>query len=821
MKTMTCRRVYPKGSLLMSAATFLVAAPAIAQNTGRELITERGRQSQSVATETISNGQSEPSLGRDAVLRLADSETTRLTDAAAGERVSEGSKRSLGLEEIVVTAQRRKERLQDVPISITAITADDIDRRGLVGGADYLRGMPGANQIEAAPSQSIVIRGIETQHAYQGGTGGQATGTYFGESPTTGSAGFISSSVDIKLVDIERIEVLRGPQGTTFGSGSLGGVVRAIPVAPKLEGFEGKMSVGYSVTSGAADDNYNVEAMGNIPLVRDKLALRATAYQYQDSGFYRNRAHSNAAFQSAVVIPQGSQAFATDSNEVGSYYVLGGRVAALWQPTDDLKLTLSYLKQQTETDGIPLATSDSYEQTVLRVAPEHVRRGQTLGLIDTDLDLANAVLEYNLSWADLLASYSYIEGGTDYMRPMTSVGLNQARSQANESPHLGRVGELRLATKLEGPWNFLAGVYAENVKDWYDFDSIWFGDLASSPYLSRGVGRYLGDSHTVNKQTQKAVFGEVSWEFLPNLTFTGGARFSEYEVNQQAKGTGIHFADAVGSVEDSKTTPKANLSYKPSADTLLYAGWAQSFRIGRPVLSSIPVAQCDVDSNGLYDGTEIRVGSLNQLNSDDVDSYELGGKFAFMEGRLRTDAALFYMNWTGIPVLAVLPCRISYSVNAGEARSEGIEFQANYQITDMLRLDFGGSWTRARLTKDVPLQGWSNGDELPGSPEASANLGLQYEFAIGSHKAFVRADSIYVGPFHSLIGQELEAGDYVKVDASARISVGNLSIDLFARNVTNEDAFTYHSPFALPGLSEFFGYQLRPRTFGFQLGYDF
>lgn len=812
MKLQPRRSVYWAWGLMTFAEAGLVAS-ALAGPSIREYDLKVARERFFSSAGPTDDEQVIPSLYT--ALRLAQSERPQKVAAEAVER----NRKPYGLEEIIVTATKRTGRLQDVPISITAITEAEIDRRGLVDGSDYLRGMPGANQIEAAPSQSIVIRGLETQHAGQGLANGQTTGTYFGESPTTGSAGALSSSVDIKLIDIERVEVLRGPQGTTFGSASLGGVVRIIPVGPKLDRFEGKMSIGYSATSGTGGDNYNVQAVGNIPLVRDKFAVRATGYQYQDSGFYQNRARSNATFQSSVVIPQGAEAFATDNNEVGSYGVVGGRITALWQATDDLKLTASYLAQKTETDGIPVAMIGPYEQTVLAVAPEHVRRGQTLGLIDTDLDLANAVLEYDLRWADLLVSYSYVEGETVYMRPISSVGLLQARSQANEAPHHGRIGEIRIATKLEGAWNFLAGAYIESSDDHYEHESVWFGE--PSPFVT--LGRDLGGQVAQIEQKQKAAFGEVSLAFLPRWTVSGGIRFSDYEVSNQIVGTGLFLgADSTGRTEDSKTTPKVGLNYKPSDNALLYTGYSEGFRVGRPVLGpGPPASECDLDGDGTYDGTQIRVGSLTNRDSDNVDSYEIGGKFSLMDGRLRADAAVFRMDWTGIPVTAVLPCNVSYSVSAGKARSEGVELQVNFQITDSTRLDFGGSWIDAQLTKDAPLQGWSSGDNLPGTPDVNANIGLQYEFTISNHKAFLRGDSIYVGPFHSLIGQELEAGDYVKLDVTARVEIGNFDIDLFARNLTNEDAFTYHSTFALPGLSEFFGYQLRPRTVGLQVGYAF
>ncbi len=205
------------------------------------------------------------------------------------------------LEEIIVTAQKRSERLQDVPVSIAVVAADEISRRGLVDSEDYLRGMPGVNQAEGVPAgQAIIIRGLETTVFSQNYFAGPTTATYFGETPTSNSAGLHGSNVDIKLVDIERVEVLRGPQGTAFGNSAMGGAVRTIPVAPKLDRFEGRVSADYSVTGGAGGENYMFQAIANVPLVQDKLALRATAYRFEDSGYYKNRAGSDAGYQGVV-----------------------------------------------------------------------------------------------------------------------------------------------------------------------------------------------------------------------------------------------------------------------------------------------------------------------------------------------------------------------------------------------------------------------------------------------------------------------------------------------------------------------------------------
>ncbi|MBL8265607.1 TonB-dependent receptor plug domain-containing protein, partial [Steroidobacter sp.] len=167
------------------------------------------------------------------------------------------------IEEIVVTATKRAESLSKVPASIAVVAADEIDRRGLVSAEDYLRGIPGVSQVANQTGAAIVIRGIETSPQAQNFSAGTTVATYFGETPTTNSAGLGGgSNVDLKLVDIERVEVLRGPQGTAFGNSSLGGAVRTIPVAPKLNAAEGKVGVGYSVTSGTGGDNTMVQATG-------------------------------------------------------------------------------------------------------------------------------------------------------------------------------------------------------------------------------------------------------------------------------------------------------------------------------------------------------------------------------------------------------------------------------------------------------------------------------------------------------------------------------------------------------------------------------
>lgn len=734
------------------------------------------------------------------------------------------------LEEVVVTAQRREERLQDVPISIAVVTADDIDRRGLVSGADYLRGVPGVNQTSSGYGENITIRGIETQTEFQNAFSGSTVATYFGETPTTNSGGILGTSTDLKLVDIERVEVLRGPQGTAFGSAALGGAVRTIPVAPKLDRFDGKLVAAYSVTADTGGDNYNVQAVGNFPLITDKLALRAVIYQYEDSGFYRNVAASSTAFRSGVVTPYRMESFAIDEREVGDYHAIGGRVAALLQATDAMRLTLTYAAQRTEVDGWLGALSEGpYQQTQLRLAPEHVRRGESAGYNDGDTDLVNMMLEYDFGWADLLTTYSYLKSVNTaaYAWP-SRVGPFPVSQKSGPFEHYRRVGEIRLATRLDGAWDFVGGLYAENLEDGGSSHLVWYGEPTQNLW---GTERVVGEAPGVEEREQKAAFGEVSWKFAPGFTLTGGVRAYEYDHLTRGERTGALLGEAtiLSETNASGTSFRGNLSYKINDTGLVYASWSQGFRLGRPQAGLN--AQCDMDNDGVVDGTSVAMADTRTIESDSVDNYEIGGNVTLLDRRLTVSGDIYRMDWTDLPIEVFVPggCGglfdVRYTDNIGAARSDGIELQVNWQITDALRVDVGGSWIQAELTKDAPAINAFTGNRLPGSPEYNANLGLQYEFSLANHNGFLRVDSVYVGDYYGAVqtppAGSIPAGDYVKVDASVRVGLGDFDITVFVRNLTNEDAFTFRGGSNPAAANPFRGYLLRPRTVGIQLGYNF
>lgn len=745
------------------------------------------------------------------------------------------------LEEVIVTAQKRSERLLDVPISIEAVTSDEIDRRGLVNSEDYLRGMPAVNQVVTFVGPSTVIRGIETS---SGGNGllGSTVATYFGETPTTTSASMTGqTTIDLKLVDIERVEVLRGPQGTAFGSSSLGGAVRTIPVSPNPNELEGKVKTGYSVTSGSGDDNYTVQGALNIPLVEDKLAVRAVGYWFNDHGYIRNVAGSDAAFQ-AYSATYGVQSFAVDDDNVGASRVKGGRIAGSIQATKNLKFTLNYITQRGEidsgwrnqgTDGLVTeshATIRGYEQAMWQVAPQHVIRGEKAGMLDTDIDISNATIEYQAGWASVLGTFSHLESGTTNALPFDVLGM--PFSQKGIGTHKENTGEIRLVTQLSGPLDFLAGIYAEELEDAAIWDYYWFGDLATMPdfWASPSPDPFLGYFATARKTKQKAAFAEATWEFAPKFALTGGGRAYEYDRTVANSSAGPLFGDSDThmNTDASGTNYRANLSYKPSDTAHIYLGFSQGFRMGLPQQGLAP-SVCDRNGDGIVDGTpNVTMESTKVLQADSVDSYELGTKLSLMNRRVMIDGAIFNIYWDGVPFGVNAPplseggCGVGYQANAGKAQSRGVELEVNWQLTDAVRVNVGGSYVDAEFREDVPLLATPDikGVRVPGAPRVNGSVGLQYDFSIGGYAAFVRTDSIYVGEFYTTIKPDdaTRAGDYVKVDATARVTLNKLSLELFVRNLTNEDAFTFRGP-ADAGVM--YGYPMRPRTIGMNLGYDF
>lgn len=728
-----------------------------------------------------------------------------------------------GITEVIVTATKRAERLLDVPASIAVLNTEDLQRRSVSGMQDYLRSIPGVNQIDiGALSNAVVIRGITTTPQFENFASGTTVATYFGETPITAAAGLGAGGIDVRPVDIERIEVLRGPQGTTYGSASLSGALRIIPNPPRLDRFEGRVAGDYSGTSGYGGNNSSIQAIVNLPLSQDVLALRLVGYRYDDSGYHRNIAGTDAAtLATAARSGQLASIAGYKQIDVGRMISEGGRLSALWQASEDLTVSLNALHQTIEQDGSPVTNRGSYEQARFPVAPQGRVRGEMGEVADTDIDLANLVLDYDFSAATLTTTVSYVDGGSVIAE---TVNYNNSASTTMPSDFQSLTAETRLASRPGGRLHWLGGVFYEDIDSSLLQTLWWPGSDATNPFGTNPG--YVYEEH--RDLTQRAVFGELSYDLTRTLTATAGARLFEYRKNERLLTEGGVYRVAYGAgtpsvlaSKQNETSYRLSLSYKPNDGAQLYAAWSDGFRLGRPAAGLLPT-QCDNNQDGLVDGMGLSIESTRNIDSDFVDNYELGGKFEFMDRRLMVDAAVYYIEWTGLPMRlrAPAPCSRSFTANVGDASSVGAELQLAWMATPSLRFDLGASYVDAALTKDAPqltpIPAF-DGDRLPGSPKLSANLSAQYETTLAGYDAFFRVDSLYAGEFFGDLQQSptLRAGNYAKADARIGISLKSVDVELFVRNVTNTDAYTWRAQLAT-GVA---AYQARPRTYGIYLGY--
>lgn len=712
------------------------------------------------------------------------------------------------LEEIVVTADKRAARsINDIAMSITAVSSQDLQSKGIAGMADYLSTLPGVSFVDVGyASNNVIVRGLTTNPV---GTGRPAlSGMYFGETTLTGLVGLSSdSNPDVKLVDIERIELLPGPQGTLYGDASMSGALRIIPAAPRTDAFEGKLSASYGTTEHTDEGNYDVQAVVNMPLLEDKLALRVVGYRFNEAGFIKNIA-GNDPVQVGRAQTWGASA---PVERVGGREYTGGRAALRWQATDNFSLTLGHLYQQFDQDGGSfnrLGVGDRYWQSNYG--------GESS---DSHFGLTSLDLTYDWSWASLLSSTAWVDGTSASAADQEfGPGATTPLFQLNDYRNTALTEEVRLSSRLPGKLQWLVGAFYQDRRlqgaggpGDSSIRLVWNGAPAVDPFGGAEILSY----QQIDRTKQTALFGEVSYEVLPQLTATVGLRYYDYEKENHTIATGLFIggvaSDSFLENQDSGSTGKLNVSYQASDDALLFATYSEGFRLGGPH-SLLPRSTCDLDNDGLVDGPDVPFPT--QVGSDETRNVELGTKLTLLDRRLQLNASVFNVDWKGIPVDLPLQCGFLATLNAGDARSRGVEVSGELMLRSF-RASYTASYTDAELTRDAPSVG-SDGDRLPGSPRVNASLGLQYDFSLAGREAFVRTDIGYVGEyFRDLQQSQPPLGDYTTVGLRTGLSFGNVDVELFGQNLTNESEMVWFDAIRNGGIL------LRPRTIGIELRYDF
>ena len=703
-------------------------------------------------------------------------------------------------------------------MSISAMSGELLEKRGISGYDDYLRSIPSVSLLsQGAGNNTIIIRGLGINQN-DGRNSGPITGVYFGDTPIS-SLGIQGNNADIKLIDIERVEVLRGPQGTLYGAGAMAGVVRNIPKAPNLEEASGTINLGYSNTARLGGDNSDISAVFNLPLIEDQLAVRTVLYRSNDSGYYRNIAGLDA---NASQIAETFGGSAVVKDDIGRSEVTGGRVSVLWELNDTFSAEFSAVRQAQDQDGWMQGnlSEEPYEQIQLqaRRGVNVVDAGPAINneALEDDIEINQLTLTYDLGWAELSSTTSYVKEEAYWLRDLYSFG--QPWSQNITYFGEATIEELRLVSSHEGPLQYIAGYYYEDRDTGFNALSFLGGTEADLALFGPSF-----DFRQFKLLKHQAVFGEVSYQLTDSMTFTAGARVfdqtrestSAFTANEPALNPTRFEADADDSLF------KAEVEYQPNDDLLIYALWSEGFRLGdvqpevSPVSRSLPL--CDDNLDGIVDGTNVGL-ETRSIDSDSVENFEIGAKVGLLDGRLEINASAYQIDWTNIPV-SLSVCG-GVAVNAGEARSQGIEFEALYYLESGLKINVGASYNSAELLGTTSIG--NEGDSLPSSPDVSASLGLEYDFSISEREAFIRGDVSYVGEYHSDIQKASPLiGDYTKIDLSAGVALSDdVELSLFVQNATNEDSITaVNTEFFSFGVLR--GSYLRPRTVGLKLGVAF
>jgi len=677
------------------------------------------------------------------------------------------------LGDIIVTAERRAETLEEAPVALTGISGLQIDRGGvtdMTGVASLTAGMTVTNL--GSGRNKILLRGM-SDGAFTGLT--QSTvALYLNQIPITYSA----PDPDLKLVDVDRIEVLRGPQGTLYGTGPIGGVIRTVTRRPELDDFYGEISLTRSETlSGGPNSDYS--AVLNIPLINGRLGLRAVAYEERFDGYINDI---------ALNLPRVNDGFRH-----------GGRLALGVRLADEWTLDVGLVSQTIETEDT---------HYVIRGLGRFRRANLVREPHQNDFSTVHVTLGGDGEWGRFDASVGVVRH--DFQsRYDASTALAQFGSRAligalqeNKSIDL-LVGEMSFASRRSERFRWLVGAFGSTSDTTTDTTV-----SAVQPTASVAYGE-----HRADQMNEVALFGELTQEVSPGVTVTAGLRYftAGYSVASQVE-QGRFLRSFGDENRTSGFSPKLVVAYQMNDDWNLYALVSQGHRTGG-FNTAGPAGQRFMSAVGM---------PSREYRPDTLWNYEAGAKGFLWNDRLRGRLAVFWARWRDIQSDQYLPSGLAYAVNVGDGSNKGIEIETTWRVLDGLEVRANALFADPKITRPSPAFN-SRGDAgLPGVPAISANVLSTYHRPLWrSLDLYATAGLTYVGASRLTFdaARRSRMGDYVTGRISLAVQSASWSLTAFIDNPTNTEAntFAFGDPFRLPeGLAST---PLRPRTTGITLSW--
>lgn len=730
----------------------------------------------------------------------------------AGSESEDGSSAGPALEEVVVTATRREVRLQDVPLSITAFSQDFLTEKGIVGYEGIAFETPGVViNRPSANFNNFTARGIAT-NGYNANLQ-SAVAIYIDEMPI--SANGNSTILDPNLYDVERVEFLRGPQGTLFGSGSLAGAMRILTKKPDLETFDASAQADVGIT-GADSYLQRYNGMVNVP-INDELAFRAVGFYRNEEGYIDN--------------------LGTGKSNANTLVDWGGRLMLQWEPTDRLAVHLKGMYEDSDPED---------SSTVSPSIDRYKRVSDQPDLFTAELADINLTVDYQFDSFDFTSSSTYMNFEQAFVVDLAGTfggaipfGLDAYASDD------AFVEEIRLVSSGSGKLGWVLGgfyYYKEREVEYNYRSSTEFLEEQNITGLSSEYYQQYVASAVSN---EAAAFGELSYDLTDSFWLTLGARYSATSVQTRVHPGGynsnylnVALSGGGGPLaivdvpagkgekgEDSGISYKISASYRPTEDITTYATVSTGFRA--------PVVNARAGSESLVDPTDIVIPE--GADSDELQNYELGLKGSLMDGRIQGHFALYWINWEDIQVQANrVSDSVQFATNIGKARSQGIEYEITAFAGDNLQLGFNGSYADAEVTDLTPeeaaISGAVEGARLA-FPRFQGSAYLKYSFdAFYDSRAHFTVGVRHVGSFPGLFpnvpgdpGSVNPTYDFTESFETLNMSLAadfnaRFSATLYVENLTDEDAITYVHPEAF--IASRYA-TLRPRTAGLRVNYEY
>ena len=784
--------------------------------------------------------------------------------AVAADAAGAGTK----LEEVVVTANRSgAQSLQNVALAVTAINVQKLDRANTVSFTDLTKFTPSLSITENAPGvNKIDMRGLSTGGYASSDTSDRSlVAVYLDDTPISVQG----QTPDLRVYDLDRVEVLRGPQGTLYGAGSMAGTIRFITAKPSTHSFFGTAEVTGSETEHGSG-NYSLRGMVNIPLISDKLAVRLTAYQGEDSGYIDNIGLRN---KKGANLDRTTQA----------------RGVLRWTPNDKLTIDASITYEKSRAYGLNQGLSGLADYTISSNSPEGTRDDFTLYSVNGDYDLGFADfvtataytwrrIGFNASPEPQIGYFFQNYGGltpSPNAYPLFNQPASYSQSVTNSIPAEEYqitnkihdfMQEVRLVSKNGGPIHWTVGAFYEHQRrnlyqdiptpgfDTLSYENYFYGpfNVPGGLYNSKTVDAAFNANDIFSglqneTEHQFSVFTDDTWHATSKLDLTAGVRYFNFKENYYLFEGGVYgVVDHVpltqnASLASNGFNPRFNISYHATDDVLLYAEAAKGFRYGganQPVpLGATGIAgQCTKNLAAYgYQSAPLTFGP------DSLWSYSVGEKAKLAGGRLTLNTDAYWIEWSDVQTRLRLDCSYFFTANKGKIRSRGIEVESVFRLSPEITLSGNASYNDARAEGDIANVGAFDGNRAPYFPRWIAGITAFYDRSLFNGSLHAQASYSYRGDEQTTFNSQattITNGVLVAtgpsstfavipatndVDASVAYDFGPYEIGIFGKNltdgvkVTNIGRATYYQIYQAGSRVTY----ARPRTVGGRLSVKF